>query len=707
MPCWTWITNRFHQRSLQGSHVGSDALLVMPGPSLKLAAPLIESMDRRGAVVIGCNTSFPAVRPDVWVGCDHPECYDPSLMYQPFPKIMGNAYAEKPWRGRRIKQFPNTLFIDRDPRNAVDLPTNAFAPSRLGAQPFFVWGWTFFTAIHVAAWLGCRRIYLVGADLNVEPLTGIANLELGAGYIGEKKDGAATYSDDRHLENRLAEINRRGMGIQLAWLKDLREVGSANGYELITTGETSGARAYLPYVPLAEAIKRIGRRADGLPMIEPSPDRRVHGLLANQASWGETPAEGMDFGVITGTDKTTEWRLRWWFDSVRKNYDGPVAFADFGMSDEGRAWCEQRGLVVDCRGTYLPGWHNKPVAMMRVPWRKALWLDTDCEVMERISGVGINGDMLGRRPMVGSFDTLEIGPSGYAAAEDGLNPSDVGHRPVNTGVVLFRHGCEAIKTWARSALTDPSRARGDQELLNRLLDDRMVEAPAVIPAKYNGLRLAPWTGAERVVHWTGKAGDAWIRASMNTLHGRAGEMLSRLPAGGGTIAEVGVLDGRTSRVLLQDPRVDAVAMVDSWAEDAAGGGGQKAFEWAMKYTEFAADRRFVLRGDSVEMAEKIGDGALDLVFLDGDHMEFGTLRDIAAWAPKLKPGGVLGGHDIDHEDYPEWGVRRAVERWMEDNGYEASDLELGKDHTWWIVIRAAVDGSDNGAVAARSESATS
>ena len=49
------------------------------------------------------------------------------------------------------------------------------------------------------------------------------------------------------------------------------------------------------------------------------------------------------------------------------------------------------------------------------------------------------------------------------------------------------------------------------------------------------------------------------------------------------------------------------------------------------------------------------DGSLDMVFLDGCHIFEVMLCGLAAWQPKVKPGGLLCGHDADQS-----GVVRAL-----------------------------------------------
>ncbi len=59
--------------------------------------------------------------------------------------------------------------------------------------------------------------------------------------------------------------------------------------------------------------------------------------------------------------------------------------------------------------------------------------------------------------------------------------------------------------------------------------------------------------------------------------------------------------------------------------------------------------------DSVRGADFYEDGTLDAVFIDADHSEEAVSLDISAWWPKVKPGGILAGHDFD---WP--GVRAGV-----------------------------------------------
>ena len=79
-----------------------------------------------------------------------------------------------------------------------------------------------------------------------------------------------------------------------------------------------------------------------------------------------------------------------------------------------------------------------------------------------------------------------------------------------------------------------------------------------------------------------------------------------------------------------------------------------------------------MRMDSVEAAKRVEDGSLDFVFIDGDHSYDGCKRDIAAWTPKVKLGGWIGGHDYSER----WGVKRAVDE-------TTQEVERDADATWF------------------------
>lgn len=116
--------------------------------------------------------------------------------------------------------------------------------------------------------------------------------------------------------------------------------------------------------------------------------------------------------------------------------------------------------------------------------------------------------------------------------------------------------------------------------------------------------------------------------------------------------------------------------------------------------DYEAQGRCVFhRGYSVAVAKDwlwSADPGVDWVYIDALHDYESCLADMRAWAPLIKPGGVLAGHDyLDHPSGPntvtEFGVVSAVRDWCAENGYSVAEDVLTTTHdgypTWVIKLR--------------------
>lgn len=72
---------------------------------------------------------------------------------------------------------------------------------------------------------------------------------------------------------------------------------------------------------------------------------------------------------------------------------------------------------------------------------------------------------------------------------------------------------------------------------------------------------------------------------------------------------------------------------------------------------------------------------LDLVFIDGPHTYQNVRRDIELWQPRVRPGGILAGHDFTCAHPPLlWAV---LESRLQSGGGE---VHVGADGVWWWQV---------------------
>jgi len=139
-------------------------------------------------------------------------------------------------------------------------------------------------------------------------------------------------------------------------------------------------------------------------------------------------------------------------------------------------------------------------------------------------------------------------------------------------------------------------------------------------------------------------------------------------ADGAHFVEVGAWKGTSAAYMaveiINSGKIIKFDAVDTWLGSVEHMSGQFADQDAIEgrlYETFLSNTEPVkhvinpIRLSSVEASKLYNDNSLDFVFIDADHRYEAVKADIAAWSPKLKIGGFLGGHDYW------WGdVNRAV-----------------------------------------------
>jgi hypothetical protein len=141
-------------------------------------------------------------------------------------------------------------------------------------------------------------------------------------------------------------------------------------------------------------------------------------------------------------------------------------------------------------------------------------------------------------------------------------------------------------------------------------------------------------------------------------------------------AEIGVKTGGFSEHLLQGWRCTRLISIDPWLSasqeeyDDRSNVAQDEFEvYYEKTRERLArygSRSEIWRMKSVEAARRVPDGSLDFVYIDARHDYDSVLEDLDAWFSKVKPGGILAGHDYADGDFEQgrFGVKSAVDEFF-------------------------------------------
>jgi predicted O-methyltransferase YrrM len=180
---------------------------------------------------------------------------------------------------------------------------------------------------------------------------------------------------------------------------------------------------------------------------------------------------------------------------------------------------------------------------------------------------------------------------------------------------------------------------------------------------------------------------------------RREELLQFFPKGA-LGAEIGVAQGDYSAAILAAAAPKELHLIDPWshaetgadlmgaseflgAVDAANGEGprfgavphnaQGDEQFAAITARFASDPRVRLhRQYSYKAAAEFADGTFDFVYLDGNHQYEFVLRDLHDFAAKLKPGGLLFGHDFFEDNFARdehYGVVDAVNTFLKRSDF--------------------------------------
>lgn len=382
-----------------------------------------------------------------------------------------------------------------------------------------------------------------------------------------------------------------------------------------------------------------------------------------KCQWANKSKE--DFGIVIGVDKNQEWMLDWWWNNYFKHNDYPVFFADFGMTQSGLDYCKTKGQISQRIELEDTPWYKKPFGCLHTPFKKTLWLDTDCEVRGNLKPV---------------FDF----PAGHEIAAtldrgtpqkwfDAL-PSDI--RMFNSGAIIYNHGEPVIQKWALMTLLmltlKPVEGKlkiptGDQEILALAIRQYAPERAKPLPVDLVRLRLEPDKieyGDCLIKHWTGPVGKDHIRKmyspSFNQFDSYVSELISYSRWTNGM--QIGVGDGKLIEHMLSACPGLNLTVID---------------EQELLIKEEYKDRLTALRPESVV---EVKNSSLDFVLMN-DYSE-SSMNNIREWFSKLNSDGWLIGDNINWTE-----VRKAVRKYFYERSVPGKEMQgyyRGPGHIWFV-----------------------
>jgi hypothetical protein len=135
-------------------------------------------------------------------------------------------------------------------------------------------------------------------------------------------------------------------------------------------------------------------------------------------------------------------------------------------------------------------------------------------------------------------------------------------------------------------------------------------------------------------------------------------LLEQMPKGG-VVSELGVNRGEFSKAILDIARPAKLHLIDAWGNPERYHNGLKRLVEETFSAEIHAGLVEINVGYSTEVLVTMPNQYFDWVYLDTDHSYTVTAAELAVLKNKIKPGGIIAGHDYSMGNWV-GGVRYGV-----------------------------------------------
>jgi predicted O-methyltransferase YrrM len=165
--------------------------------------------------------------------------------------------------------------------------------------------------------------------------------------------------------------------------------------------------------------------------------------------------------------------------------------------------------------------------------------------------------------------------------------------------------------------------------------------------------------------------------------------------------EVGVAEGLHAEVLFNNVPDLFLYLVDAWTHY---DGYQEYADLDSVYQQatvrLQSRPKNIYKDYSMNVVKHLEDNSIDFVYIDAAHDFKNVAQDVYEWTKKVKPGGIVFGHDYKHRAYPQ-GKRHAVHVKPVVDAYveafninpffvltnDIPDPTFGRDNPGWMFVK--------------------
>lgn len=246
--------------------------------------------------------------------------------------------------------------------------------------------------------------------------------------------------------------------------------------------------------------------------------------------------------------------------------------------------------------------------------------------------------------------------------------------------------------WEQAAVNDVLSS-GESSICVRYVAQRLINSAP------SGSESAAYQPGDFVLHLAGVSTEGRADHINRMLLGLPFRSRNELPElvrkhfpDGANGAEIGVQHGEFSDFLLRSGAFRHLYSIDVWRQipnrtdisNVADEEQENIYHAARERLRKHQKLSTVIRGLSTEAAAAIPDSSLDFVYLDADHSYQACSAELEAYYPKVRPGGILAGHDYLDGELPEgvFGVKRSVDEFIASKQVEPLYVTREPWATW-------------------------